>query len=271
MANAYAKGYNMEEQINPVNAGQESVEAIEVSSPVDTGTQETAEPSEPTVQSKEENSKYAAARREAEAEKRALEDKLKRLESTVTKAGYQSVDEYAEALERHMEEQERERKRDELESQGIDPDVYEQLISNDPRIQAYQQIELEKQTQAERTKALDDFLTYFSESNGRQFDANVDKISIEVEQMWKSGVPLVVAYKAVEEPNTLRKQLADMKLEIEAIKTNKKNSESSTGSLSTDGRQSADFISYDVFEQNRSNKDWVKKNLDTITKSRKQW
>jgi hypothetical protein len=264
----------MELNQEPVNAGVEVVaEPQEVTETVET-TEKSVEQTEQTEkpqQSADDNAKYAAARREAEREAKALKEKIQRLEGLALKGGYESVDTFAEAYERQLSDYEDQQRREKLEEQGIDPDIYEQMLQNDPRMKRLSEIENQRQAEENRQKDITNFLDYFEKANGRGFDATKDKISPEVEEMISQGIPLVVAYKAVEETTTLKQQLAEMQAKMEANETNKRNNASSTGSIESGAPFSGDFISKEVFNANKGNQRWVINNLEKITKSRPKW
>lgn len=258
---------------NSVNA-----EAVEV---VAQQTPETVESVQSEVatdkQSPEENSKYAAARREAEAKAKEIEEKAKayeekvnRIEQLVKKGGFESVDKFTETYEQQLKQREIEEKRANLESMGVDPDIYEELIANDPRVKKAIEFEQQQEKLAKEQTELGEFLDYFKESNGRDYDSATDKISLEVQEMVNRGVPLVVAYKAAEETTMLKKKLAEMEKQLEARQTNERNSNSTPGGLNGNPADDS-FISAETFEANRKNSEWVKKNLEKIIKSRPKW
>jgi len=259
--------------IQPVDAGNEVIAQPQTETEV--VEQEIVEQQEPQAekpqQSQEENSKYAAARREAEAKSKALEEKIKRLEGLTAKAGYESVDSFAEAYERQLSEYEEQQRREELEDQGIDPDIYEQMLQSDPRIKQFNEYQEAQKKAEQKDKNINDFLDYFEESNGRPYDARKDVLSPEVEELARNGVPLVVAYKAAAETATLKAEIERLKAKQDAVDTNIRNAESSTGSITPGAQTDGEFISAELFEANRSDQKWVMKNFEKITKSRKKW
>lgn len=263
----------MDNQVNqPVDAGAEVIAQPQMETEV--VKQNVVEQPEPQTekpqQSQEDNSKYAAARREAEAKSKALEEKIKRLEGLTAKAGYESVDSFTEAYEKQLAYEEEQQRRSELEDQGIDPDIYEQMLQSDPRIKQFNEYQEAQKKSEQNSKNIDDFLDYFEESNGRPYDSKRDTLSKEVEEFASSGAPLVVAYKAAAE-TALREEIAQLKAKLDAADINARNAESSTGSITPGAQTDSDFISAEVFEANRSDQRWVIKNLEKITKSRKKW
>lgn len=259
------------DQINqPVDAGTEVVaQPQEIEAPV--VEQEIEQPvQEKAPQSQEENAKYAAARREAEKEANALKEKIKRLESLAQKGGFENVDSFAESYERQLTEVEEQRRREELEDQGIDPDIYEQMLQDDPRIKKYNEIENQKKVETQNQKNINEFLDYFETTNGRPYDGRVDTLPDEVEKLAQSGIPLVIAYQASERTK-LKAELESLKAQIDASKTNERNSASSTGSIDPGAPNDGGFISKEVFDSNKSNQKWVIQNLEKLTQSRKKW
>lgn len=261
------------ENLQPVDAGAEVIaQPLEAEVVEQNVVQEPQTEKQP--QSQEENSKYAAARREAEAKAKALEEKVSRLESLTAKAGFESVDSFAEAYEKQLAYEEEQQRRSELEEQGIDPDIYEQMIENDPRIKAQREAEFRNQTEQQKKRDINSFLDYFEEANGRPFDSKVDSLCEEVQSLWESGVPLVTAYKATkptQEINTLKAELEQLRAQLSANKTNERNAVSSTGSIVPGAVEDNSFISKEVFDANKGNQRWVMNNLEKLTQSRKKW
>lgn len=111
--------------------------------PVDEGEVETEKP----VQSAEENAKYAAARREAEAQTRRVQAELDRLNARVAEqfrnytnpiTGEKVTDarSYFDALNAQREAQTRQ----ELENAGLNPSILDQAIQNNPVIRQAQEV-----------------------------------------------------------------------------------------------------------------------------------
>jgi hypothetical protein len=66
------------------------------------------------------------------------------------------------------------------------------------------------------------------------------------------------------------KELDTLRKTVEAKEANQKNADSSTGSVKGD-KPTADFISYETFEKNRHDQNWIKKNFTKIVESRAKW
>lgn len=237
-----------------------NVEPQETSEPVIENS--VAEPVEEVAkpqQSKEENAKYAAIRREAE--KKARDQMISEMYGQ--SHGIHTYAEYQKALER-------ENRRKTAEERGVDYDVLEELINDDPRVKQASELLTAKEREEKTRNEQIEFLEYFKEKNGRSFDDSKDVIPAEVFKYAESGVPLLVAYKAFGETEALRKELEAMKAKLSADETNKKNAESSTGGINPAVADS-DFITKEVFEANKSDQRWVMKNLEKLTKSRPKW
>jgi len=263
---------------NPVDAGQNAV--VEHTETVAT---ESA-PSEVKVdamqtpavdenhQSADDNAKFASARREAEAKAKAIEDRLKRVEAIATKAGSNSIEDFADMLENQLKENEEQRRREALEEVGLDPYTYDEMVKNDPTVASAREVLAQQKKEIEWRNQQNQFLDYFSSSMGRPFDGTRDTVSNETMEMVNAGIPLLTAYKANDEVKVLKQQLDDLRLKIEADETNKRNSETSTGGVGTQATSTeVGFIDVNTFETNKSDKNWVKNNLDAILKSRPKW
>lgn len=116
-------------------------EDVEYEEPVEETTEVEETPEEKPVQTPEENAKYAAARREAEARERAVREEMQRLDAQVasqfgdytnplTGERVTSVKSYFEALQAQREAQTRQ----EMQNAGIDPNILNSLIENNPAI-----------------------------------------------------------------------------------------------------------------------------------------
>lgn len=241
-----------------------NVEPQETSEPViDNSVAEPVEEVAKPQQSKEENAKYAAIRREAEKKAKSQAQDELIAELFGESYGIRTYSEYKKALER-------ENRRKTAEERGVDYNVLEELINEDPRVKQASELLTAKEREEKTRNEQIEFLEYFKEKNGRSFDDSKDVIPAEVFKYAESGVPLLVAYKAFGETEALRKELEAMKAKLSADETNKKNSESSTGGINPAVADS-DFITKEVFEANKSDQRWVMKNLEKLTKSRPKW
>lgn len=107
------------------------------------------------VQGKEDNDKYASARRESEAKVKALEEKNN---AFAKKFGYASF----EAMEKAQDEADKETKQQEfMEKYGVDADtakaMYEDMKKDDPEYQSAKQISIEKKYSTAISELHEDF------------------------------------------------------------------------------------------------------------------
>ena len=94
------------------------------------------------------------------------------------------------------------------------------------------------------------------------------------ESVWqetvKNGKSLAVAY-AKYDSDRKDAELAKLKESLQIREKNAENADVSPGSVTGSGTVPADYISKEVFDQNKNSREWVKKNLTTIQKSRSRW
>lgn len=265
----------MEENLSTVNA--EPVETVEtqndaVNEPVQTNDAVPVEPQQDNnqqqkpVQSPEENAKFAQVRRDYEEKLRAETERARKqaIDDYIAGQGYtwngkeiKTKDEYDEALqEKELYEK--------YQSQGLPEDVIQRLAKVDQlerRLDETQNEkkaqELERQKQEAQQKEFSDFMSAFPDVKG-------EDIPPEVWQARESGIPLKTAYK---------EYLYDVSKVAEAkAKANAENANASMGAVAGDGTANEpDYISFDTFEQNKSNQSWIVKNYDKIAKSRPKW
>lgn len=253
------------EQTSTVNA--EPVVNVEPQETTETQSEPSVEPQIETSvseevakpqQSKEDNAKYAAIRREAE--KKARDQMISEMYGE--SHGIHTYSDYQKAIEK-------EKQRKLVEEKGYDYDSLEEIINQDPRIKQANELLTKKEQEERRQQEMFEFLDYYQEAFGESFKG--DELPKEVVKMTEQGIPLTVAYKAVAETEHLRNKLKEYETKQNAEKVNAKNEESSTGGINPNTQADTDFISAETFEANRSNMDWVKKNLDKLTKSRLKW
>lgn len=269
-----------EEQVNSVNA-----EAVEVVTPQETEitetpnveaeasvTPEVAEPEKPQ-QSPEENAKFAKIRREAEAKAQAQAKDAVIAEMFGESHGITTYAEYQKAVQAEREAVQAEReavRRAEMESQGIDPDYVTKMVAEMPEVRQAREILTQKQQEERDSQQAAEFFDYFEEANGRPFDAKKDVLPPDVWELKAQGVPLKLAYQQ-HENRLLRDRIRQLEEVKAAEETNRKNAESSPGGLSGDVKPDDGFITPETFEANKSNQDWMKRNLSKIMSSRSRW
>jgi hypothetical protein len=156
------------------------------------------EPATPKpVQSQDDNAKFAAARREAEAEKQRI---ISEREQDAVDAGFEN---YAE-MQKYIKEQKEAAKQAEFqEKYGLDPNAVSEAFKQTPEYQEWQKekqskAELEIKTQQEKAlnKAITDFSTEYPEYNVKDINdvlklPNYDKIYDHVQK----GYDLVDAFE----------------------------------------------------------------------------
>jgi hypothetical protein len=86
----------------------------------------------------------------------------------------------------------------------------------------------------------------------------------------EKGKPLTDAYRA-HEVELLRADKAKLEQALQIRDKNAENAGSTPGSVTGMGSVPSDFISKATFDQNKNNRTWLVKNLDTIQKSRSKW
>lgn len=167
--------------------GDEGAEEAEVAEPLDTGASETPETPEDEgtddegaedlgdegaqegaadPQSPEDNARYAAARREAEAQMRQVQQAQAQVDqqfaqmfgkykNPVTGQPIRNASEYIQA----MQAQERMQMQEKLKSAGVDPEALDKAIANSPLVQNAQRMQMQFQQQQVQTMVAEDMRT----------------------------------------------------------------------------------------------------------------
>jgi hypothetical protein len=167
-----------------------------------------------------------------------------------------TVPEYLKAVEEYERQQEIETI---TQNNGLAPELAEELyLSRQER----KERESQKQKEAEENNRKQEFLSFVQEFP----TVNVEAIPADVWDMkFNLGISLTDAY--------IRHDYNNLKKQQQIQQANAENAQITTGSLTGNGstNSSGDFISYDVFEKNKANRDWVVKNLTKISQSRAKW
>lgn len=255
------------EELNVVDATHEpNVEAqpAQDSEPVNAGEAEVATATEKTVQTPDENAKFAEVRRKAEA---AARDK------TIAEMGMEwngsPITTYEQYVKAKAESEEAAR-REALQEKGVDPTIVDEYIENNPTVKEAKQLLAEKKEQERKQKEYAEFFEYFQTETGRAYDPAKDTIPPEVWTLTQKGKTLTDAY-AYQMNKILKDKVAELEGKLLAKATNEENAAASTGSITGGGGASPDFISLEMFEANRKNQDWVNRNYDKINQSRAKW
>lgn len=166
-----------------------------------------------------------------------------------------AVPEYLKAVEEYERQQEIEAL---AQQRSLDPEMAEELylLRKDRQERELQRQEAEKQ--AKQNQEYIDFMNQFP-------DVKPESIPVEVWHMKANnpGISLTDAY--------IRHEYNSLKSKVQAVETNTKNAEASTGSLTGNGSTSSDFIDSATFEKNKDDRRWVMQNLSKIMKSRANW
>jgi hypothetical protein len=159
---------------------------------------------------------------------------------------------------------------DNLQNQSLPDEVISEILEGRrDREERQKEKEYAKQQQKQE-EDYKQFFKYFADENGRSFDAAQDTIPDEVWQSVNNGKSLIDAYQA-HEAKQYKAKIKELESKLNIQQTNQDNAETSTGSVTGQGSSGAEYISYDVFQANRHNQDWVNKNYNKILKSRAKW
>jgi hypothetical protein len=179
-----------------------------------------------------------------------LEKKAQRLGITVEK------------LIENDQKWEQQQKLNELVQRNIPKEYAEKLLKVDELEQWKTQQEQQRQAEQQRQQQQQYKQQMYAEFLQMYPEVKPEQIPKEVWQMVNQGHRLASAY-AIHENKLLKQQ-------YQTQEANAKNAGSSTGSVKSPGATGG-FISREQFDANKSNSNWVQKNLDLIEKSRKHW
>lgn len=182
---------------------------------------------------------------------------------TMAKKNNMSVPQYLEAV-KQSEEQER---MNELVQKNIPPEFAKEMLENRKFREQYETTKKEIDTQKAREKDYADFTEWHTKTYGKE--PNPAEIPEEVWKAVGNGTPLRIAFIEHDYGN-LRGKIQQSEQSQQTQQANQKNAESSTGSVKSKG-PTGGFISSAEFDANKSNRDWIQKNLKTIEESRKRW
>ena len=209
---------------------------------------------------------YYEEKGKGELEKyRGYDNAIKMLENEATTNGYTSIDEYVNAVEKATKDQELVNKAAEY---GVDEGLAKFLneIQNKPQEKPIIREEL-IDNQAKQDTEIAEFVAKY-----KDIDTSVGKFPQSVIDKWSSGeMSLINSYENYLN-DTIKQENQSLKNELLALKGIQENSNASIGSVANVGVVADSiFISKDVFEANKSDMSWVKKNLSNITKSQNKW
>jgi len=258
MSEEILSSVNAEPEVNVEPQQTEETQVPEQAEEQSVKTEEVAEPQKP-VQTPEENAKFAAIRREAEAKAREKARDELIAEMFGASHGIFTYADYQKAVQTQKEQQEAER----LAQQNIPEDLVREIIESR---KFRQQWESERKTIEERQQReaeYQEFLEVYP-------DVKPSEIPSEVWQMVNQGKRLADAYRAYENKQ-LKAKIAEYENKFKALETNQKNAETSPGSVTGQGEIKGDFISLETFNANKHDRNWVIKNFKQIIESRAKW
>lgn len=93
-----------------------------------------------------------------------------------------------------FKQQQEQEKLNELIQQNIPEELAQEILENRKFRQQMEQERKSKEQEQEETKQFMDFLDFYKQANGKEFDANTDQLPIEVIEANQNGVPLKYAY-----------------------------------------------------------------------------
>lgn len=157
---------------------------------------------------------------------------------------------------------------------GADPaallEIAETLIAKHPDVIEAQGIkakEAEVLTQKQMQEKINADAAAFRQNYP---DVDINKIPSEVWEKVDKGLSLTDSYQ-IYENKILREKIAAQEKALQVKEANERNAATSPGSVTGQGATTADFISFETFEQNRGNSKWVKDNYKRIQESRSKW
>lgn len=193
--------------------------------------------------------------------------RLSFVEKQAEKFGFKDINDYLKAVEKAEEQ---ERVKELAEKEGISTELAERLHNLEIKEQEREKQSKEIQLEKEKQRNYKEFLDYFSENNGRDFDFKTDEIPTSVWKEFEEGNSLIDAY-AKHENQILRDKLKEYENSKIEQEQNEKNAEKSTGSVTGKNESETGFISENEFNANKNDRNWVIKNLNKINKSRQKW
>lgn len=144
-----------------------------------------------------------------------------------------------------------------LQQQALPEEVISEILES-RREREERQTEKQRQQEEQAKQAeYKEFFEMFPD-----VDPNKDIAQATWEQVSK-GVPLKYAFQ--------NQRYKEMEAKFNALNVNQTNAATSSGSVSAPASISSDTISFETFEANKHDKNWVMKNFNRINKSRAKW
>lgn len=149
-------------------------------------------------------------------------------------------------------------------------EVIEAVIAKHPDVIAANKLKAE-QAQVLSQKQMQEKITSDVAAFRKDYsDVDINKIPAEVWERVDKGLSLTDSYQ-IYENKVLKEKIAAQEKALQVKEANAKNAATSPGSVTGQGATTADFISFETFEQNRGNSKWVKDNYKRIQESRSKW
>ena len=257
----------MEENLN-VTANTEEVVTPQIEGEQVTETEVTAEPTEQVTSEPQETTRQEDITQTQAFSKRLKEETTKAYQKAQDELiaqmygeshGIYTKKQYDEAVKKAQEEQEIQNHID----KGIDPEIARELAEMKKFKQQYEQEIQTKQQKEKQQRDFQEFLEAYP-------NVNASEIPSEVWQEVEKGTPLKLAY-GLHENSILKAKLAEYEKGSKTQQINATNAESSTGSVTGNGSPNDGFISYETFEANKNDRNWIMKNFKQISESRAKW
>jgi hypothetical protein len=235
------------------------------------GTEDTTQSTEPVIEQPKIKVKFNHEEKELSydeavqlAQKGMNYDKqVERLKQLETDPRLSFVEEMANAygmspqqyIEAVKEAQEQERL-NQLIEQNIPEEYAREMLESRKFREQFESEKRHKEQEERQMREYQDFFETFP-------NVKVEDISQETWLKVNQGVPLKYAY--MEHENSI------LKREKNAQEVNAKNAETSTGSVTGNGKSINEYISAEEFQAKKSDRNWVIKNLSKISASRSKW
>ena len=185
-------GEEVQEPADPVLEGDAAGEVVD--DPGEPEGEEVQEPADPVV---DDNARFAAARRQAEAQIAARDQRFKErfghITSPVTGRPIQSEQDYFDALDYQAQMQAREQAK----AQGVNPDLIEQLVTNSPAMrqaqEAIRQATIEEGTR-EMNQQIQQISSFYPEVKSLDDIVKMDTFPV-FDAYMRQGLSLVDAFR----------------------------------------------------------------------------
>lgn len=149
-------------------------------------------------------------------------------------------------------------------------EVIEAVISKHPDIIAANKLKAEQEQVLTQKQVQEKIASDAATFRQNYPDVDINKIPSEVWEKVDKGLSLTDSYQ-IYENKLLREKITAQEKALQVKEANAKNAATSPGSVTGQGATTADYISFETFEQNRSNSKWVKDNYKRIQESRSKW